>query len=306
MEGNNVAVTVVDTQPRLTRFSFQALLTLPHRLCTPPPAAKVGKVRSLAATPILDVSLEDVLARKHLPPLSLKDFEEWLLFVEGCATELYFILWLREYTLRYERWIKRIRERDSKGFLRRHSEKNGMYGYRAAWSNTPPTSPTLALFFARGLDTFFCSSSPHELPLPPELASHSQYLHALGRSAHPDPLTLSAIRTYAEDSLRSSLDRCVRATLSNVGSYRAWCGIAGGSVITLVGTVPVLAVNFAKGHSRWERLAILPGLWLGLTVLFASLCGICLMIYIFGDLRQLRRYVASFSCLTGSNLLSKL
>ena len=39
-------------------------------------------------TPTFDVKLEDVLQRKHLPPLGLKDFEEWLLFVEGCAENL--------------------------------------------------------------------------------------------------------------------------------------------------------------------------------------------------------------------------
>lgn len=36
----------------------------------------------LPVTPLFKVRLEDVLERKHLPPLGLKDFEEWLLFVE--------------------------------------------------------------------------------------------------------------------------------------------------------------------------------------------------------------------------------
>lgn len=34
-------------------------------------------------TPLLKVTLDDVLNRRHLPPLTLKDFEEWLVFVEG-------------------------------------------------------------------------------------------------------------------------------------------------------------------------------------------------------------------------------
>jgi hypothetical protein len=29
------------------------------------------------------------LDRKHLPPLGLKDFEEWLLFLEGTPENLY-------------------------------------------------------------------------------------------------------------------------------------------------------------------------------------------------------------------------
>lgn len=38
--------------------------------------------------PEYEVRLEDVLARRHLPPLGLKDFEEWLVFVEGSVENL--------------------------------------------------------------------------------------------------------------------------------------------------------------------------------------------------------------------------
>lgn len=34
------------------------------------------------------MKLEDVLDRKHLPPLGLKDFEEWLVYVEGTPENL--------------------------------------------------------------------------------------------------------------------------------------------------------------------------------------------------------------------------
>ena len=65
-------------------------------------------------TPIFQVSLEDVLARRHLPPLGLKDFEEWLLFVEQCPEHLYFVLWLREYTQKYDAWAKKVRAREER------------------------------------------------------------------------------------------------------------------------------------------------------------------------------------------------
>lgn len=52
----------------------------------PPPAQ--GKISTWGVTPRFDVSLEDILDRKHLPPLGLKDFEEWLLFVEQSAENL--------------------------------------------------------------------------------------------------------------------------------------------------------------------------------------------------------------------------
>ncbi|KJA23313.1 hypothetical protein HYPSUDRAFT_40154 [Hypholoma sublateritium FD-334 SS-4] len=41
-----------------------------------------GLLLTGAVTPLIDVRLEDILDRQHLPPLGLKDFEEWLLFVE--------------------------------------------------------------------------------------------------------------------------------------------------------------------------------------------------------------------------------
>lgn len=82
-----LAMAAVQTQPSTVKPSFKSLLSLPFRLCNPPPA--VGKVRSFGLTPLFSVRLDDVLDRKHLPPLGLKDFEEWLLYVEMCPENLY-------------------------------------------------------------------------------------------------------------------------------------------------------------------------------------------------------------------------
>jgi hypothetical protein len=59
----------------------------------------------MVVTPVFKVRLEDMLNRKHLPPLGafvnihslyyltasagLKDFEEWLLYVEQCPENLW-------------------------------------------------------------------------------------------------------------------------------------------------------------------------------------------------------------------------
>ena len=93
------------TQLTTVKLSSAGLRSLPYRLAHPPPpppsaepSAK-GKGKQRAAwwqgwsvnfkiQPQYDVRLEDVLERKHLPPLGLKDFEEWLLFVEGTAENL--------------------------------------------------------------------------------------------------------------------------------------------------------------------------------------------------------------------------
>lgn len=74
--------------------------------------------------------------------------------------------------------------------------------------------------------------------------------------------------------LKDSLDRFVLASYYNVGTNRALCGMIGGTVISLAGFVPPIAVNFANGRARWLRLLAFPGLWLGLTILIASLNGV--------------------------------
>ena len=96
------------TQPTTVKLNPSALRSLPHRLAHPPapplaadgqPCGKTkgkGQARwwsgwTLKIQPEYDVKLEDVLDRKHLPPLGLKDFEEWLVFVEGTPENLYVI-----------------------------------------------------------------------------------------------------------------------------------------------------------------------------------------------------------------------
>lgn len=57
-------------------FPLLNLVKVPLRVLSPPKATgMVGSVRSLKSTPMSDVKLADVIANKHLSPLSLKDFE---------------------------------------------------------------------------------------------------------------------------------------------------------------------------------------------------------------------------------------
>ncbi|KAI0044406.1 hypothetical protein FA95DRAFT_1522872 [Auriscalpium vulgare] len=264
-------------QPRTFRLSLKALLTLPSRLCNPPPA--VGKVRSCKVTPMFKVKLEDVLNRKHLPPLGLKDFEEWLLFVEGCPENLYFMLWLKEYVVRYEQWV-------AESHSKRDAANRDHDHYRFS-SHTQP-SPNLTLFYLRAKQTFFTPNAEYELDIPSDILSPFHTGHFV--SPHPDPIVFSEVAWEVHRMLKESLDRFVLAAYYNVGTNRGLCGMLGGSTIALTGFVPPIALNFANDHSRWLRFLALPGLWLGLTILIASLHGVCMMVYVFGDLRQLRKF----------------
>ena len=86
--------------------------------------------------------------------------------------------------------------------------------------------------------------------------------------------------------LDDSLRHFVQGQLSNMGNNRIICGIIVGILICIIGATPPLTINFVLGHERWERLTALPGLWL----IVASLNGVCLGIYLFGDLHQLRKF----------------
>ncbi|KAF8895391.1 hypothetical protein BD779DRAFT_1668672 [Infundibulicybe gibba] len=265
----------VQTQPRTYTVTLKSLLALPFRICNPPPA--VGKVRSFGVTPLFNVRLEDVLERKHLPPLGLKDFEEWLLYVEMCPENLYFILWLNDYTCKYEQWAAHSK-----------TQQYNSRDYRTSWN--VHNSSQLAMFYARAKQTFFTPNSEYELDLPSNILAPFHMSHG---SSHPDPAVFAEVEIETRRLLEKSLRRFVSAQFNNVGNNRVLCGIIAGLFLCLTGSVPPLIVNFTRGESRWLRLTALPGLWLGLTILLAALNGICVGVYIFGDLRQLRKFELS-------------
>ncbi|CAK5270254.1 unnamed protein product [Mycena citricolor] len=279
-----------ETQPRETHISAKALTTLPFRLChPPPPVAKTSRTYGVA--PALQVCLDDVLERRHLPPLGLKDFEvrmlisehhtttktppsqEWLLYCEDSVENLYFILWLKEYTIKHANWTA-VRTDMERGASDYHH-----------WPLL--SSSHLALFYARAKQTFFTPNGAYELQLPSALLAP---FHGVSAPAHPDPALFAPLAVEIRRHLDASLGRFVRAACSNVGSRRARCGIvAGCTFTTLLGAAP-LACALATGAPRWVRLSAFPGLFVGLAVLLASLHGVCVGVYVFGDLRQLRAF----------------
>jgi len=81
--------------------------------------------------------------------------------------------------------------------------------------------------------------------------------------------------------------RCfVQAQLNHVGNNHISYGIVASIIFALVCAFLPLTLNLVCGDSRWSHLAALPRL-------FPSLNGICLAIYFFGDLQQLRKFKLS-------------
>ncbi|KAG9308794.1 hypothetical protein JVU11DRAFT_11419 [Chiua virens] len=300
-DGPTSAVTIHPSRFPLFTVSPQ------YRLCNPPPA--VGKVRSCGVTPILNVRLDDVLTRRHLPPIGLKDLEEYLLYVEHAPENLYFVLWLKDYTARYNAWAQR-----EKTSLVSKKEKMITKMQHQKFSLPPTPDPALAMFYLRAKQTFFTPNGEYELNIPSDVLApfhtsphaHVQAWRTHGQdqkpvwasqSIHPDPAVFTEVSVEVRNMLSESLRRFVRAAYTNVGSQRAVCGIMGGCFFTVVAGLVPLVLTTGRwnmgSHTRWIRWTAFPGLWLGLTVLIASLQGICLMVYVFGDLRQLRKFELS-------------
>ncbi|THH31458.1 hypothetical protein EUX98_g2730, partial [Antrodiella citrinella] len=329
------------TQPRTVKLTPSAILSLPHRLAHPPPAK--GQLPSWGVIPAFDIRLEDILDRKHLPPLGLKDFEEWLLFVDHAAENLYFILWLREYTARYTAWAQQSKREHE--FLRSSTSTQSLSlsspghplrtnltdSHRSPFPSFPnttfchsPSSPnlttadatrypvthpqnpspcpspspspprrrdrhhhryllppsppsSLALFYLRAKETFLTPNKPYELDVPSEVlmvfhqsSSTKSSRQPMQLAPPPDPAIFNELASIIEENLKESLAKFVVATYNNVGMPRAHCGSAGGLSIGIIWSAPILAANFSLGG--------------------APMYGVCMMIYIFGDLRQLRSF----------------
>jgi len=182
------------------------------------------------------------------------------------STLSYFILWLRDYRIRYAAWQKQCNSPDD-----------------AAFAST--TASRLNMFYSRAKQTFFAPRANYELNLP---LSTLAFLY--DQDDHPDPTILCDAEKEIRRMLEQSLRRFIQSQMTNVGNRRALCGIIAGIVAVTFGFIPPIAANFLERNSRWLRLTALPGMIIGLTILLSALHGVCLAVYIFGDVRQLRKF----------------
>ena len=190
-----------------------------------------------------------------------------------CALPSYFTLWLREYKQRYNQWKSQT------------AFQQKAHDFSPNW--TLQYSSQLAMFYSRAKHTFFTPGSEYELNLSSSLLAP---FHQPNMPPYPDPDMLKPVAAETFQTLEESLRRFVHAQFNNAGNNRVLCGIIAGIFFSVLGSLPPIAYNLASGGPRWMRLSAFPGLWIGLTILLASLNGICLGVYIFGDLRQLRKF----------------
>ncbi|CUA78525.1 hypothetical protein RSOLAG22IIIB_13198 [Rhizoctonia solani] len=241
-------------QPEKLSWSFITFLKWPARVFNPP---NVSEVKGWSIIPTLSVTLEDMLKQKHLPPISLKDFEEYLLFEEFGAENLYFLLWLQEYSSKHRTWFARNAASD----------------------------PKLAMSFTRAKATFFSRQSSHELNL--AAVQINNFFANTNGQPHPVPAIFDPIKSDVEASLRESLKKFLRTRICNVYSKLATCALISGAV-TILAAVSLTLLSVFSNERRRKRIPSLILLWLGMTIFLCSWNGICL--YLCGGGRQLRPF----------------
>ncbi|CAE6483463.1 unnamed protein product [Rhizoctonia solani] len=243
-------------RPEKLPWSFVTFLKWPARVFNPP---DVSEVNGWSIIPTLTVTLEDMLKQKHLPPISLKDFEEYLLFEEFGAENLYFLLWLQEYSAKHRTWFARNAVSD----------------------------PKLAMSFTRAKATFFSRQSSHELNL--AAVQINNFFANTSGQPHPLPAVFDPIKSDVEASLRESLKKFLRTRICNADSKRATCVWISG-VVTILTAITLILLSVFSNERRRKRIPNLSFLWLGMTIFLCSWNGLCLVIYLCGGGRQLRPF----------------
>ncbi|KAG9007225.1 hypothetical protein FRB93_008048 [Tulasnella sp. JGI-2019a] len=242
--------------PLLT--ALNATTGLLSRVFKLPPTACPFNVKS--KTPATDsiVDLDDILANKVPPPISLKNFEEYLLFTEYAVENLYFILWLREYT--------KICEIGASSLRRTPEEKADL-------------SNDLTLQCTQSITAFFDPSSSLALNLPSTLISPIQDLVSPQASAssflvlsHPSPEAFAHVEAYVLNMLNRSLQQFVESRYGKAEKSHTWFSQLIGWAAALT-CVALTIVGIFRGWPRATRLAVFPILILACITIFAARDG---------------------------------
>ncbi|GAA6016931.1 hypothetical protein JCM10207_007851 [Rhodosporidiobolus poonsookiae] len=274
------------------QFPILNLIKVPLRILSPPKSTgMVGSVRSFKATPLNDVRLADVIANKHLSPLSLKDFEGYLVFKEYSAENLYFILWLNEYQKEYDAYL---------------ADPSIPKTAPASNANTDPSATRsashlpeyLSESLRRGLDVFFAPDGPLELNLP--RATRDKILVEAGNSG--DPKDFTEARDIIEHSLNRSLAQHAKYSVANAGPRRLVFCFCLGLFVFLAGLVPPF-VGIFGGYARGIRVVGLPFIMLGTAIMVMAVNRICAVIWLLGEDRQLLPWELAAPSITSGSIV---
>ncbi|GAA5899391.1 hypothetical protein JCM6882_009106 [Rhodosporidiobolus microsporus] len=282
------------TKPPKGRYDLGALLKAPGRLVHPgadiekqlieaqksPRAGKegagdayggvtAGKVRGISRVKLCDVTLDDVVQGKLTPPLTLRDFEDYLAFREKSAENLYFYLWVQEYTKLYNQ---------SKPSERSHQDVI-----------------TLGRAFNTAVDTFFSVSSPLEVNVPSDIRREidgrirdvaQPSVAQPSNEAFLPPSAFDRVLHETSESLAVSFKAFRKQVVRNADRNRGYFAIFLGLLTWALGLIPTIVCTVLDKHRGYRAIGIFFW-WFGITVAMGGFGKTCLVIYLFGDNRQL-------------------
>ncbi|KAG0142328.1 hypothetical protein CROQUDRAFT_662703 [Cronartium quercuum f. sp. fusiforme G11] len=305
---------VQQLQPKREPLKLSSLLELPNRIINPPVVSKsssssssgsklFGKVRTLERCRMSDVNLSDILDGQHLPPLTLCEFEDYLVHVEHAPENLYFYFWLQDYTKKYRRWetiqaqLDLKKNMESKP-LRMNDLSDVSKKYPASMSMNKNMLPSdLNRSLETALNTFLkgepAKRAGSELMLELELNLTAEVKERVKHetSVSGDPSIFGSVEKEVKNMLEESMRRWLVISSGNADRLRVWFAILLGVTCVLAAIAgSILLTCLTNSHSL--RLATTPLFWLGITTFVCGLHRTCPVIFIFGSLRQIHPWEA--------------
>ncbi|CAH7675477.1 hypothetical protein PPACK8108_LOCUS10495 [Phakopsora pachyrhizi] len=207
----------------------------------------------------VEVSFRELLEQKYSPPLSLRDFEEYLLNVEYAPENLSFYLWLRSYEDQYRRW----------------ESKNG----KVEGLNLPDE---LSETFNKAIEQYF-DGGPLEL----NISAQAQLELSDSLLISSNPSIFKPVRFEVMEMLEQSKSRWLAMYSNSICFNRKTTTIIFGSILVLAFLSIHLAIYFYT-PSKPARLIPVPLLWIGTTMILYSIERIYLSNYKFKKTKMIR------------------
>ncbi|KAG8708839.1 hypothetical protein FRC09_001010 [Ceratobasidium sp. 395] len=240
--------------------------------------------------------MEDVVASKHLPPLSLQDFEDYLKYVEGTPQNLYFHLWLQRYRTLHHSWASSVLPTVP-------SSSTGGYRPRDLWERLNPCQDrTLKDEFAYAKSRWLDERALARLDLseemrrgvldisnlpPLENGSNELTFDLPSFPNQPTPSKFDAIQTHIITSLRAAFNRFLRLAFGNAGLWHMCAGHINSMILLLVPGLAMWFLGVLSGGRRGLVVGSLPLIWIGLSFMLMTANGHCFVVWSTGDARQL-------------------
>ncbi|MCJ1326080.1 hypothetical protein MMC10_002744 [Thelotrema lepadinum] len=262
------------------------------------------------------LSFDNVMEGKTLPPCSLVDFMDYLFYVSRDAENLQFLLWLRDYTRRFNElpeseatlspeWApdgKALAELKSAAHSRMvspglASKEKPAIGTSTREISTPTTtSNKTSLDQDRNaqaqpfraevnlvIQHYLTQGAPRELNL--SFRIRAAILEALQRTTHPS--AFAPLRDLTEQCLRNqSHPNFIRWAISNGRPPRSIIlrQMTGSTFIFfLAGEIALILSHY----SRWIRISLSPLLFLAIVMMHAVVHGFCMILTMTSE-RELR------------------